>query len=171
VRLIPAGLAVTAMLQTLAAAAAYPLLTLAIGLVASFIWTATGPEAGVPAVLVLAGVPMALGVVIAAGVFVAMPLGFSVIGALVVGRLGRKRGAKASAGQLLAFGATTVLANVVVMVTGVLLWPVWWYSEKLAALMPLWPLLIGFALNAVLDCVVAALTLRARLKPRPAASG
>jgi hypothetical protein len=52
----------------------------------------------------------------------------------------------------------------------VLLWPVWWYSEKLATLIPLWPLMVGFALNAVLDGVVTAVMLRAQLRTRRGAA-
>ncbi len=59
-----------------------------------------------------------------------------------------------------------VLINVVVLIAGVLLWPVWWYSEKLATLIPLWPLMVGFALNAVLDSVVTAVVLRSQLRAR-----
>src|SRR5262245_65955531 len=91
---------------------------------------------------------MAFGVIVTAGVFVAVPLGVSVAGALVLGRLARRRGADVLAGQLLKFGAAVVLINVVVMIVGVVLWPIWWYREKLAGLTPLWQLLVGFALNA-----------------------
>ena len=76
------------------------------------------------------------------------------------------RGAHASVSHLLAFGSAVVLINVVVLIAGVLLWPVWWYSEKLATLIPLWPLMVGFALNAVLDSVVTAVVLRSQLRAR-----
>ena len=168
-RLIPAGLGVVAALQAVAAAAAYPILTLAIGLVASLVRTATDPDGG-RAILVFAALPMAFGVIVTAGVFVAVPLGVSVAGALVLGRLARRRGADVSAGQLLKFGAALVLINVVVMIVGVVLWPIWWYSEKLAGLTPLWPLLVGFALNAALDAGVAAALLRSKLRARQAAA-
>ena len=52
------------------------------------------------------------------------------------------------------------------MVAGVVLRPMWWYSEKLVTLMPLWPLLVGFALNGVVDSVVTAVILRVQLRPR-----
>jgi hypothetical protein len=171
VRLIPGGLAVIAALQVVAASAAYPVLTLAVGLVSSFVKTVTSREAGAQTVLVFAGLPMAFGVVITAGVFLAVPLGLCLVGALVLGGLGRRRGARASTGQLCLFVSAVVLINVVGMVGGVLLWPVWWYSEKLAALMPLWPLLVGFALNALLDSVATAVMLRARLRARPVGAG
>ena len=164
-RLIPTGLGVVAVLQAVAAAAAYPILTLAIGLVASLVRTATSQDSS-RAVLIFAALPMAFGVLVTAGVFVAVPLGVCVAGALALGRLGQRRGAQVSAGQLLKFGAAVVLINVMLMVAGVLLWPVWWYSEKLAGLSPLWPLLVGFALNALLDAAVAAMLLRSRLKLR-----
>ena len=44
--MIPAGLAVVAALQVIATVAAYPILTLAIGLGSSFLRTATSHEAG-----------------------------------------------------------------------------------------------------------------------------
>jgi hypothetical protein len=106
-----------------------------------------------------------------AGVFVAVPLGVCVAGAFVLGWLGRRSAARAAVGQLLAFGSGVVLINVVVLIAGVLLRPVWWYSEKLATLIPLWPLMIGFALNAVLDSVVTAAMLRSRLRARREAAG
>ncbi|HTY79204.1 MAG TPA: hypothetical protein VMI34_15370 [Candidatus Bathyarchaeia archaeon] len=166
-RLIPTGLGVVAALQVVAAAAAYPILTLAIGLASSLVRTATSPD-GSRAVLIFAALPMAVGVVVTAGVFVAVPLGVCIAGALMLGRLARRRGAAVSLGQSLKFAAAVVLANVVVMVAGVLLWPIWWYSEKLAGLTPLWPLLAGFAANALLDAVVAAVILRAQSRAGPA---
>ncbi len=169
--MIRAGLVVIAALQVVAAAAAYPVLTLAIGLASSFLRTATSPEAGARTVLFLAGLPMAFGVLITAGVFVAVPLGVCIAGAIIVGRLGRRRGGQVTVGQLLSFASALVLIDVVVMVAGVVLWPMWWYSEKLATLMPLWPLLVGFALNGVVDSVVTAVILRAQLRPRREAVG
>ena len=169
--MIRAGLVVIAALQVIAAAAAYPVLTLAIGLASSFLRTATSPEAGARTVLFLAGLPMAFGVLITAGVFVAVPLGVCIAGAIIVGRLGRRRGGEVTVSQLLSFASALVLIDVVVMVAGVVLRPMWWYSEKLATLMPLWPLLVGFALNGVVDSVVAAVILRAQLRPRREAVG
>src|SRR5262249_49099364 len=67
--MIRASLVVIAALQVVAAAAAYPVLTLAIGLASSFLRTATSPEAGARTVLFLAGLPMAFGVLITAGGF------------------------------------------------------------------------------------------------------
>ena len=46
---------------------------------------------------------------------------------------------------------------------GVTFWPVWFYSEKLATLISLQPLVISFALNAVLDAALAAVVLRSKL--------
>ena len=169
--MIRAGLVVIAALQVIAAAAAYPVLTLAIGLASSFLRTATSPEAGARTVLFLAGLPMAFGVLITAGIFVAVPLGVCIAGAIIVGRLGRRRGGEVTVSQLLSFASALVLIDVVVMVAGVVLRPMWWYSEKLATLMPLWPLLVGFALNGVVDSVVAAVILRAQLRPRREGAG
>jgi len=169
--MIRASLVVIGALQVIAAAAAYPVLTLAIGLASSFLRTATSPEAGARTVLFLAGLPMAFGVLITAGVFVAVPLGVCIAGAIIVGRLGRRRGGDVTVSQLLSFGSAVVLIDVVAMVAGVMLRPMWWYSEKLATLMPLWPLLVGFALNGVVDSVVTAVILRAQLRPRRAAVG
>ena len=169
--MIRAGLVVIAALQVIAAAAAYPVLTLAIGLASSFLRTATSPEAGARTVLFFAGLPMAFGVLITAGVFVAVPLGVCIAGAIIVGRLGRRRGGEVTVSQLLSFASALVLIDVVVMVGGVVLRPMWWYSEKLATLMPLWPLLVAFALNGVVDSVVAAVILRAQLRPRREAVG
>ena len=169
--MIRAGLVVIAALQVIAAAAAYPVLTLAIGLASSFLRTATSPESGARTVLFLAGLPMAFGVLITAGVFVAVPLGVCIAGAIIVGRLGRRRGGEVTVSQLLSFASALVLIDVVVMVAGVVLRPMWWYSEKLATLMPLWPLLVGFALNGVVDSVATAVILRAQLRPRREAVG
>ncbi|HMB35964.1 MAG TPA: hypothetical protein VKV41_18115 [Methylomirabilota bacterium] len=169
--MIRAGLAVIASLQVIAAAAAYPILTLAIGLGSSFLRTATSHEAGARTVLFFSALPMAFGVLITAGVFVAVPLGVCVGGAFVLGLLGRRRGETVTVAQLLSFGSALVLINVVVMVAGVVLRPMWWYSEKLATLMPLWPLLVGFALNGVVDSVVTAVILRAQLRPRREGAG
>lgn len=165
-RLIPVGLGVVAALQTVAAAAAYPVLTLAVSLGGSLIRSATSGERGALTIFFIAGLPMAFGSLLMAGVFVAVPLGVCVAGAFVLGRLGRRRGATVSVGQLLAFGAAMVLMNVVALIVGVVLWPVWWYSEKLATLTPLWPLMVAFALNAVLDATVTAVMLRAQLRDR-----
>jgi hypothetical protein len=170
VRLIPIGLGVVAALQIVAAAAAYPVLTLAVSLAGSLIRNATSHDQGALTIFFVAGLPMAFGSLLMTGVFLAVPLGVCVTGAFVVGRLGRRRGARAPAGQLFAFGSVMVLINVVVLIAGVLLWPVWWYSEKLATLIPLWPLMVGFALNAVLDGVVTAVMLRAQLRTRRAAA-
>ncbi len=165
-RLIPVGLGAAAALQIVAAAAAYPVLTLAVSLAGSLIRSATSHDQGALTIFFVAGLPMAFGSLLMAGVFVAVPLGVCVAGAVVVGRLGRRRGAHASVSHLLAFGSAVVLINVVVLIAGVLLWPVWWYSEKLATLIPLWPLMVGFALNAVLDSVVTAVVLRSQLRAR-----
>ena len=165
-RLIPIGLGVVAALQIVAAAAAYPVLTLAVSLAGSLIRAATSHDQGALTIFFVAGLPMAFGSLLMTGVFLAVPLGVCVAGAFVVGRLGRRRGAHAPAGQLFAFGSVMVLINVVVLIAGVLLWPVWWYSEKLATLIPLWPLMVGFALNAVLDGVVTAVIVRAQLRAR-----
>ena len=169
-RLIPVGLGVVAALQIVAAAAAYPVLTLAVSLAGSLIRSATSHDQGALTIFFVAGLPMAFGSLLMAGVFVAVPLGVCVAGASVVGRLGRRRGARASVSHLLAFGSAVVLINVVVLIAGVLLWPVWWYSEKLATLIPLWPLMVGFALNAVFDSVVTAVILRSQLRARGGAA-
>src|SRR5215467_1275805 len=117
--MIRACLVVIAALQVIAAAAAYPVLTLAIGLASSFLRTATSPEAGARTVLFLAGLPMAFGVLITAGVFVAVPLGVCIAGAIIVGRLGRRRGGEVTVGQLLSFAFVMVLSTVIVIVAGV----------------------------------------------------
>ena len=165
-RVIPVGLGVVAALQTVAAAAAYPVLTLAVGLAGSLVRSATSHDQGALTVFFIAGLPMAFGSLLMAGVFVAVPLGVCIGGAFVVGRLGHRHGATASVAQLLAFGSAVVLINVVGLIAGVLLWPVWWYSEKLTTLVPLWPLLVGFAMNAALDAAVTAVMLRAQLRAR-----
>src|SRR5262249_62265052 len=67
--MIRASLVIIAALQVVAAAAAYPVLTLAIGLASSFLRTATSHEAGARTVLFFAGLPMAFGVLITAGGF------------------------------------------------------------------------------------------------------
>jgi len=59
-----------------------------------------------------------------------------------------------------------IIINVAVLLTGVLIWPVWFYSEKLATLISLRPLVLSFALNAVLDTALAGLALRSQLRPR-----
>src|SRR5262245_54100781 len=169
--MIRASLVVIAALQVIAAAAAYPVLTLAIGLASSFLRTATSHEAGARTVLFFAGLPMAFGVLITAGVFVAVPLGVCIAVAIIVGRLGRRRGGQGTVGQVLSFGSARVLVDVGRVVAAVVLRPSCWYSEKLATLMPLWPLLVGFALNGVADSVVTAVILRAQLRPRREAVG
>jgi len=52
------------------------------------------------------------------------------------------------------------------LAAGIVIWPAWWYSEKLATLIPLWPLTACFALNALLDAVLAGIILRAQLRTR-----
>ena len=165
-RLIPVGLGVVAALQTVAAAAAYPVLTLAVSLAGSLIRSGTSGDPGALTIFFIMGLPMGFGSLLMAAVFVAVPLGVCVTGAFLVGRLGRRRGATVSVGQLLVFGSALVLINVVVLIVGVLIWPVWWYSEKLASLIPLWPLMVAFALNAMLDAVLTAVVLRAQLRAR-----
>ena len=165
-RLIPVGLGVVTGLQVVASAAAYPVLTLGVGLAVSVYGTFISPDAGARTIFFLAGLPMAFGALLMAAVFAAVPLGICVSGALVVGRLGRRRGAKATALQLLKFGAALVVINVAVLLAGILIWPVWFYSEKLATLMPLWPLVLSFALNAILDAALAGIVLRSQLRRR-----
>ena len=110
---------------------------------------------------------MAFGSLLMTGVFLAVPLGVCVAGAFVVGRLGRRRGARGPAGQLFAFGSVMVLINV----SGA-------HRRRapLARLVvqrearhphPALALMVGFALNAVLDGVVTAVMLRAQLRARP----
>lgn len=165
-RLVPVGLGVVTGLQVVAAAAAYPVLTLSAGLAVSAHGTLISPDPGARTIFFLAGLPMAFGAVVLVAVFAVVPLSVSAAGAIVLGRLGRPRGAKASVLQLLKFGAALVVINVAVLVTGVLLWPVWFYSEKLATLTPLWPLVLCFALNALLDAALAGIVLRSQLKTR-----
>jgi hypothetical protein len=166
VRLIPVGLGVVTGLQVVAATAAYPVLTLAVSLAASLLGNMVSPDAGARTVFFLFGLPMAFGVLLMAAVFMAVPLGVCVAGAIVVGRLGRRRGATASVFQLLKFGAGVVIINVAVLLAGVWLWPVWFYSEKLATLISLPPLVLSFALNAVLDAALAGIVLRSQLNAR-----
>ena len=165
-RLIPVGLGVIAALQAIAAIGAYPVLTLAVSLAASLLGNMVSPDTGARTIFYLFGLPTAFGVLLLAAVFMALPLGMCVGGAIVVGRLGRLRGATASAFQLLKFGVAVVSINVAVLLAGTLLWPVWFYSEKLATLISLRPLVLAFALNAVLDAAVAAITLRSQLRTR-----
>ena len=165
-RLIPVGLGVIAVLQAVAATAAYPVLTLAVSLAASVLGNMVSPDTGARTIFFLFGLPTAFGVLLFAAVFMAVPLGVCVAGAIVVGRLGRRRGATASVVQLLKFGAAVLIINLAVLLAGVLLWPVWFYSEKLATLISLRPLVISFALNAVLDAAVAGTVLRSLLKGR-----
>ena len=165
-RLVPVGLGVVTGLQVVAAAAAYPVLTLGVGLAVSAYGAFISPDQGARTIFFLAGLPMAFGALLMAAVFAAVPLGICVSGAIVMGRLGRRRGAKASVLQLLKFGAALVVINVAVLFAGILIWPVWFYSEKLATLIPLWPLDLAFALNAVLDAVVVGIVLRSQLRRR-----
>ena len=165
-RLVPVGLGVVTGLQVVAAAAAYPVLTLGVGLAVSVHGTLVSPDPGARTIFFLAGLPMAFGALLMAAVFAAVPLGVCVSGAIVLGRLGGRRGAKASVRQLLKFGAALVVMNVAVLCVGILIWPVWFYSEKLATLMPLWPLDLAFALNAILDAAVVGIVLRSQLRTR-----
>jgi hypothetical protein len=166
VRLVPVGLGVVTGLQVVAAAAAYPVLTLGVGLAVSVHGTLVSPDPGARTIFFLAGLPMAFGALLMAAVFAAVPLGVCVSGAIVVGRLGRRRAATASVLQLLKFGAAMVVINVAILVAGVLFWPVWFYSEKLATLTPLWPLVLCVALNAVLDAALVGIVLRSQLRTR-----
>ena len=165
-RLIPLGLGIIAVLQAVAAIAAYPVFTLAVSLAASLLGNMVSADTGARTVFYLFGLPTAFGVLILAAVFMAVPLGVCVAGAIVVGRLGRRRGATASVAQLLKFGAAVVIINVAVLFAGVLFWPVWFYSEKLATLISLRPLVLSFALNAVLDAAVVGIVLRSQLRTR-----
>jgi hypothetical protein len=165
-RLIPVGLGVIAALQAVAAIAAYPVLTLAISLAASLLGNMVSPDAEARTFFLLFGLPTAFGALLLAAVFMAVPLGVSVAGAMVVGRLGRRRGAAASVLQLLEFGAAVVIMSVAVLLVGALFWPLWFYSEKLATLISLQHLVLAFALNAVLDAVLAGIVLRSQLKTR-----
>ena len=165
-RLIPVGLGVIAALQAVAATATYPVLTLAVSLAASLLGNMVSTDSGARTVFYLFGLPTAFGVLVLAAVFIAVPLGVCVAGAIVVGRLGRRRGATASVVQLLKFGAAVIIINVAVLLVGVVFWPVWFYSEKLATLISLWPLVLSFALNALLDAALAGIVLRSQLRTR-----
>ena len=165
-RLIPVGLGVIAALQAVAATTAYPVLTLAVSLAASVLGNMLSSDTGARTVFFLFGLPMAFGVLLMAAVFMAVPLGVCVAGAIVVGRLGRRRRATASVGLLLKFSAAVVIINVAVLFAGVTFWPVWFYSEKLATLIALRPLVLAFALNAALDAAVVGIVLRSQLRRR-----
>ena len=165
-RLIPVGLGVIAALQAVAATTAYPLLTLAVSLAASLLGNMVSTDSGARTVFYLFGLPTAFGVLVLAAVFIAVPLGVCVAGAIVVGRLGRRRGATASVVQVLKFGAAVIIINVAVLLVGAVFWPVWFYSEKLATLISLRPLVLSFALNALLDAVLAGIVLRSQLNTR-----
>jgi hypothetical protein len=166
VRLIAVGLGVVSGLQVVAAAAAYPILTLSVGLAVSLYGTLVNPDQSARTVFFIAGLPMAFGALLMGAVFTVIPLAVSVLSAVVLGRLGRRRCAEAPVGQLLAFGAVLVALNMVALTVGILIWPRWWYSEKLATLMPLWPLTACFALNALLDAALVGITLRSQLRTR-----
>jgi hypothetical protein len=166
VRLITVGLGVVSGLQVVAAAAAYPILTLGVGLAVSVYGSLVSSEPGARTVFFLAGLPMAFGALLMGAVFAIVPLAVSVLSAVVLGRLGRRRCAEAAVSQILAFGAVLVAVNMVALTAGILFWPRWWYSEKLATLMPLWPLTACFALNALLDAVLVGIVLRSQLRAR-----
>ena len=165
-RLIPVGLGVIAALQAVAATTAYPLLTLVVSLAASLLGNMVSTDSGARTVFYLFGLPTAFGVLVLAAVFIAVPLGVCAAGAIVVGRLGRRRGATASVVQVLKFGAAVIIINVAALFAGVLFWPVWFYSEKLATLISLRPLVLSFALNALLDVALVGIILRSRLRTR-----
>ena len=165
-RLIAVGLGVVSGLQVVAAAAAYPILTLGVGLAVSLYGTLVNPDQSARTVFFITGLPMAFGALLMGAVFAVIPLAVSVLSAVVLGRLGRRRCAEAPVGQLLAFGAVLVALNMVALTVGILIWPRWWYSEKLATLMPLWPLTGCFALNALLDAALVGITLRSQLRAR-----
>ena len=165
-RLIGVGLGVVSGLQVVAAAAAYPILTLGVGLAVSLYGTLVNPDQSARTVFFIAGLPMAFGALLMGAVFAVIPLAVCVMSAVVLGRLGRRRCAEAPVGQLLAFGAALVALNMVALTVGILIWPRWWYSEKLATLMPLWPLTACFALNALLDAALVGITLRSQLRAR-----
>ena len=165
-RLIPVGLGVVTGLQIVAAATAYPILTLGVGFAVSVYGTLVSPDQGARTVFFIAGLPMAFGALLMAAVFAVVPLSVCVMGAVILGRLGRRRCAEAPVVQLLAFGAVLVALNMVALTAGILIWPRWWYSEKLATLMPLWPLTACFALNALLDAALVGITLRSQLRTR-----
>jgi hypothetical protein len=166
VRLIAVGLGVVSGLQVVAAAAAYPILTLGVGLAVSVYGSLVSPDPSARTVFFLAGLPMVFGALLMSAVFAVVPLAVSVLSAVVLGRLGRRRCAEAPVSQLLAFGAVLVAVNMVALTVGILFWPRWWYSEKLATLMPLWPLTACFALNALLDAVLVGIVLRSQLRTR-----
>ena len=165
-RLIAVGLGVVSGLQVVAAAAAYPILTLGVGLAVSVYGTLVSPDQGARTIFFLAGLPMAFGALLMTAVFAVVPLSVCVMGAVILGRPGRRRCAEAPVVQLLAFGAVLVALNMVALTAGILIWPRWWYSEKLATLMPLWPLTACFALNALLDAALVGITLRSQLRTR-----
>ena len=162
--LIPVGLGVVTGLQVVAAAAAYPILTLGVGLAVSVYGMLVSPDPGARTVFFVAGLPTAFGAVLMAAVFAIVPLSVCVMSAIVLGRLGRRRCAEAPVSQLLAFSAVLVAVNMVALTAGILFWPRWWYSEKLATLMPLWPLTACFALNALLDAALVGIVLRSQLR-------
>ena len=163
-RLIAVGLGVITGLQVVAAAAAYPILTLGVGLAVSLYGSLVNPDQSARTVFFIAGLPMAFGALLMSAVFAVVPLAVSVLSAVVLGRLGRRRCAEAPVSQLLAFGASLVAVNMVALTAGILFWPRWWYSEKLATLMPLWPLTACFALNALLDAALVGIVLRSQLR-------
>jgi hypothetical protein len=166
VRLIQIGLGVVTGLQVVTAAAAYPILTLGVGLAVSVHGTLVNPDPGARTIFFLAGLPMAFGALLMAAVFAAVPLGVCLSGAFIVGRLGRRRGGKASMRQLLKFGAALVVINVAVLRVGILVWPDWFFSERLATLIPIWSPDLAFALNALLDAAVVGIVLRSQLRKR-----
>jgi len=166
VRLIPVGLGIIAALQTAAAVTAYPVLTLAVSLAASMLGNMVSPDPAARTILFVAGLPTAFGVLLLAAVFIVVPLVVCVAGGAVAGWLGRRRRAAVSMIQLLKFGAAVVIMNVASLFIGVLIWPVWFFSEKLRTLIPLWPLVLSFALNAVLDAALTGITLRSQLRAR-----
>jgi hypothetical protein len=166
VRLIPVGLGIIAALQTVAAVVAYPVLTLAVSLAASILGNMASPDPGARTILFLAGLPTAFGILLLAAVFIVVPLVVCVASAFVVGWLGRRRRATVLVAQLLKLGTAMVAMNVAALLVGVLIWPVWFYSEKLSTLIPLWPLVLSFALNAALDAALTGITLRSQLNAR-----
>ncbi len=163
-RFITVGLGAVSGLQVVAAAAAYPILTLGVGLAVSLYGSLVNPDQSARTVFFIAGLPMAFGALLMGAVFAVIPLAVCVLSAVVLGRLGRRRCAEAPVSQLLVFGAALVAVNMVALTVGLLLWPRWWYSEKLATLMPLWPLTACFALNALLDAVLVGIVLRSQLR-------
>lgn len=147
-RLIPVGLGVVTGLQVVAAAAAYPILTLGVGLAVSVYGMLVSPDPSARTVLFFAGLPSAFGALMMAAVFAAIPLGVCVAGSIVVGRLGCRRSAKAPVLLLLKFGTTLVVINVLALFVGTLFWP----------------LALCFALNASLDAALVAIVLRSQIK-------